>query len=354
MRKFLFTIVAVLSAISFINGQVLVEGEPVPTGAVIYSLPSTTIGVKVVAECEQFVAGPYAQFAQKYLGVEAGLKDKTTYRLKSVELLPYIEADENISAAINLTSKTAAANFLNFCSQGLILFSDNFSSAPMQKRFINGPGKELFNNGITSNIANISTTLYKSVKTAEGLGKVAVSQEQSVAKSLEQKAAEAAELLFRLKQKRIDIITGDTDATFSGEAMGAVLKEIASLEEEYLSMFLGKTEYKEQEACYDVVPLASNASQVYIAFKLSDSKGLLPGNSIEGKPYIIELAAASGVFNPTPISEAQFNTKGRVAYRRPATAIVRLTDGKAPLTQTRMAIYQLGKIVSFPIETLIK
>ena len=42
-----------------------------PMGTVSYSLPQTTITIEVEAVREYFYAGPYAKFAQKYLGVDA-------------------------------------------------------------------------------------------------------------------------------------------------------------------------------------------------------------------------------------------------------------------------------------------
>lgn len=42
-----------------------------PVGTVSYALPQTTITIEVEAVREYFYAGPYAKYAQKYLGVDA-------------------------------------------------------------------------------------------------------------------------------------------------------------------------------------------------------------------------------------------------------------------------------------------
>ena len=55
---------------------------------VVYALPSTTITFNVVAEKEEFVAGPYAQYAQKYMGSDARREDGVTYTLKSIAAVP--------------------------------------------------------------------------------------------------------------------------------------------------------------------------------------------------------------------------------------------------------------------------
>ena len=51
-----------------------------PEGFVTYSLPSTVITLEVEAVQEKFHAGPYARFAEKYLGIKARQKDETSVR----------------------------------------------------------------------------------------------------------------------------------------------------------------------------------------------------------------------------------------------------------------------------------
>ena len=51
-------------------------------GTVSYALPQTTITMEVEAVREYFYAGPYAKYAEKYLGVQARQADQTTCTLK--------------------------------------------------------------------------------------------------------------------------------------------------------------------------------------------------------------------------------------------------------------------------------
>ena len=52
--------------------------------SVAYALPRTVVKVRVVAEKESVRVGPYARFAQKYLGVIAPLADKDIYTISMV------------------------------------------------------------------------------------------------------------------------------------------------------------------------------------------------------------------------------------------------------------------------------
>ena len=127
MRKMrLFILAAAMLLGLGANAQILKPGEVAPAGTIIYSLPVTTIGLEVTAEHESFVAGPYAKYAQKYLGIEARTESADTYTISSIQMHPYIEADPDVRVAVNMgTAKNPSANFLNFCSQGLIITSDS-------------------------------------------------------------------------------------------------------------------------------------------------------------------------------------------------------------------------------------
>ena len=335
--------------------QVLGKAETAPAGTEVYSLPSTTLVLKVTAQHESYQLGPYAQYAQKYLGIDVRQESGDFYQIKSIEMVPYVEADPEVSAAVNLQGRAGAANFLSMCSQGLVVLSDNYTGKGAQWRFPSQQnGLEFLSAGV-SNIDNITTTLFKTSANADGvMEKVPVMQQQAVQKSLEKKAEETADLIFKLRQKRIEIITGDTDATFSGEAMAATLAEITRMEQEYMGMFTGKSVFDEQQVLFDVVPKAANKKHIYIAFRISDTQGLLHANNMQGRPIVVELAEDGEPIKPTDLAEASLNTKGRVAYRKPVTVVARVKDGQQVLVQTRVPVYQLGKIMSFPIETLMK
>lgn len=355
LKRILLVAVAVASTTTMF-AQVFSAEAPAPKGAIIYSLPSTTIALKVTAEHESFVAGPYASFAQKYLGIDARTASEESYKISSVEMVPYLEADPTMSVAINLSaSKTASANFLNFCAQGLVVTSDSYTGKPAAWRFSSAVNNsEITAAGAVSNLANKSTTLYKSVRTANGLERVPVQQTQVVEKSLEAKASETASMIFKLRRTRVDIVTGNTDAEYSGEAMAAALNEISRLEEEYLTLFIGKSAYDEQIAVFDVIPTVDNSNQMYIAFRLSNTKGLLPANNVGGRPFVLELSEVSEKIAPSSLAEVAEVSKGKVAYRKPVTVMAKLMDGQEAILQSRVPVYQFGKILTFPIDIATK
>jgi len=345
MRKLfkLLLLVMFLTIAAKGEAQVVSPGERVPTGAIVYSLPNTTLQFIVEAECESFVAGPYAIYAQKYLGTAAREENGTFYKLKSVEVVPYIEADPTVNIALNLSSKNASANFLEMTNQGLLIWSDSYAGKRDKMRFPNMNDASVFDKSASSsNLTNEQTTLYRTV----GTERVAVRQSQVVEKSPEKRAEETADMLFNLRNKKMDIITGETDATFGGDALKAAVEEMNKLEEEYLSLFFGKSEISVQRLSFDVVPVASER-QMYIAFRISETQGLLPSDNLSGRPIVLELIADE---KQAAVNMETTSAKGRVLYRKPLMMRTRLSDGQAVILQTRVPIYQLGTLMSFPID----
>ncbi len=310
-----------------------------PEGALVYALPQTVISIEVEAVREDFHAGPYARFAQKYLGVDARQSDQVSYTVAGVTLNSYTEADP--ARRFTVVPGKGMPSFLSLTAQGLVSVSGG-TDGGTQWRFTADQKGDFADRGVGSNLSSASTTLYRSVAGRT----VGVQQEMVVSKSPEDRAKEAADMISRLRRSRIDIITGDTDATYSGEAMGAAIGEISRLEQEYLSLFLGYSDFQTQRMNYEIIPVAG-AQQRYVAFRVSENDGLVSADNVSGKPYLLEL-------QPQELSAAVggAGSKGNLAhYRVPAICTVKLSDGVNVLLQTRIPVYQLGVESTFPINS---
>ena len=291
-----------------------------------YALPQTVISLEVTAENEQFHAGPYAKYAMKYLGVDARTTNGGSCRITEIRMTPLVEADPSRRLTVN--PGAGKDSFLSLSAQGLVAIGDGQTGRSSQWRFPSPSDADFADRGVSSNLT------------------VAVQQDMVVTKSIEQRAREAADMIFSLRKKRVEIVTGDTDATFSGEAMAAAIQEISRMEKEYLSLFIGYSDVQVQKMKFDVVPSKTAKSQVYVAFRVSDQEGLVSADNVAGKPYLLELV-------PQPVAEADASRtapKGTVAwYRVPAVCTVKLSDGVNLLLQDRVPVYQLGFEEAFPI-----
>ncbi len=274
--------------------------------------PKTKLTFDVSAQLEQFYAGPYARYAQKYLGVEAKEEDSSKATLTSV--------------VMKYGSDTEASGTSVWSKPG-------FAQSGFESR------------GVSANYTSEAATLFSA-----GSASRIVSQSVTVEKTPEQKAREAADMVFLLRRNRIQIITGDTDATYSGEAMKAAIDELAALEQEYLSLFLGYTITQEQKVTFELSPSSDAKDQIYVIFRLSDQEGLLPAEEIGGKPYYLDIAPQEMASAPAADPRAASRAKAVQTVRIPAICDLKVSDGVKTFLQSRIPVYQLGEDRVYPVQ----
>lgn len=317
------------------------------SGTVSYALPQTALVFEVEAVQEKFYAGPYAKYAQKYLGIEAKTEDSATYNLSSVRLRACVEADQSARYTIALSKDTPCPAFVQMTAQGLVALSDGNLGEESVWRFAAPSKADFSGKGVSSNYTSESATLYRNVKDEQAYNKVAIQQNMVVEKSLEKKAKEAADMIFNLRRTRVQIVTGDTDANYSGDAMASALAELERLEQEYMSLFIGYSEYQNQTFTTDYVPDPKDKNHIAIAFRISDTDGVVDASDVAGKPYFVQLEPQS--IKPADAVKTAAKVKQTVPYRIPAICTVKLLDGAKAILQTRVPVYQLGVDTTYPI-----
>ena len=314
-------------------------------GTVSYCLPRTTLTLTVTVERESFFAGPYARYAQKYLGIDAAQSDAVRYEVVGMVLTPSLEADPGTRYTV---SAKAAEKLLLLTNQGLV--STGLGELPegTSWHFAGKGGKDFSGRGVSSNLTSATTTLYRREKSDSSFNRVAVHQSRVVSKPLDQRAEEAAEKLLELRETRLDILSGSTDADFSGEALGAAVREIAALEDEYLSMFTGYSVRERQTLSFDLIPSSGTKRNVQVAFRLSDEDGLVAADNLTGQPFTIEYEPEARADDETP--DPKF--KGEyIRYRIPAVCRIRISDGVKTYLTARLPIAQKGQTALLPVSS---
>ena len=298
--------------------------------------------VEVDAVHEAFFAGPYAPFAKRFLGIEVQQEDSFRTYVREVRLLTRAEADP--AARFSVETKGVEDRFLALTAQGLVSFQDRLEAGDLVWRFNPQPGADFGAKGMTAQTRTEVRTTWQEVRTDTSFTRVPIEEAQQVEKTPEMKAREAADLILKARRERFNISIGNTDATFSGEALGAALAELDRVEKEYLTLFTGYTVTRVQSGSYDVVPSPTARKQVYTAFRLSNREGLVA----EGGDAVYSLE-----FETVEVADAQEpakDSKTVVHYRIPAICNVKLTTGGKVLFQSRMPVYQLGRECLYPLK----
>ena len=326
---------------AFALGLILAVPAIAQAQTVSYSLPQTTVTVEVDAVQESFFAGPYAPYAKRFLGIDVREQDASRSYVKEVRLVTRTEADPK--ARFSIDTKGAEDRFLALSAQGLVSFQDKLEAGDLVWRFNPRPEADFGTRGVTSQTRTETRVVWKEVETDTAFVRVPVEEAYQVQKTLEMKAQEAADMILKARRERFNISTGNTDATFSGEALGAALAELDRVEQEYLTLFTGYTVTREQNGSFDIIPSAEDRIYRYTAFRLSNRDGLIPDGP--GTVYYLE-------FEPDQVTDpaaSSRDSRNAVHYRIPAVCNVKLTSGGKTLFQSRIPVYQLGVESTYPI-----
>ena len=181
------------------------------------------------------MSGPYARYAQKYLGVRAPLTDKTVWSVTGAQIAlldgdTYLNAAAPAPASTRVLSHTASEN--------------KFARLQPDKTDMTTP-------------------------------------------ALEDAARTAAAQIFSLRRHRIELVTGEAGENVFGEGLKAALEEIDRLEQSYLELFLGKRIVSTETRRYVVCPQADKKQ--YIVCRFSPAAGLLPDTDLSGDIVLLQI-----------------------------------------------------------------
>jgi len=316
-----------------------------------YALPFTSFTVEVDAVQEVHFAGPYSSFAKEMLNIDVPASDVRKTYIKEIRIVPHLEADP---WSPRYTAPVANSTMLQMSAQGLIAFGEMPQSAGLDWRFQPMSQASYGASGITGATRQQKNIVYRTEQTEEGEVRYPVEHMVTVAKTLEDKAAEAAEAILNARQDRHNIAIGNTDANYSGESMAAALAELTKIEQEYLLLFTGYDTVNEFHASFEVMPSATARTHRYTAFYMTEDGKI--GKDVKGKakPYELEFTPVSVPDVKTePVPDATKAKKqekvSTIHYRIPAICRVRLLEDGAPLVESRIPVYQLGRESEMPI-----
>ena len=303
-----------------VGGAAAVQAQnPAYKMNVPYVMPKTAVKVTVTVQKEEIKKGPYAKFAQQYLGVDAPLNDKTVYTVVGAELNACNEADPS---DIYILSDPAAVP-VEWAGKRIEAAD---APRPLPKR----PGKERTNNMPFEDMG-IDPIVYSVDRTSPR------------EKSLEEMAASAANTIFTLRKRRFDLITGETGENVFGEGLKAAIAEMNRLENEYLALFLGNKKTTTRVYEFDVVPQSGQNN--YVPCRFSAASGIVDAGDVSGEPLLLTVTPEGGVKEQP--ADSKTAVKGAVTHYRIADmAACKLFYNNELLNSKRLPIYQFGATVT--------
>ncbi len=316
---------------------------PVMTDGVLYSLPRTGVRIHVTATREKLFAGPYAQFAEVMLGLKnAPIGDREKWAITGIQIETYSEPDPQqvykakgmVGSLVDLTDAGVIAGI-----NAEVLTSS--TEAPVTTFLEDQPVPDFPFKDLSLN------PFFEKPDSASG--------NVIIAKTLQQKAQEAAHTVTKLRKRRFKTLAnGYEEQLPDGKAYKVMVDELDKLENEYVSLFIGKTYTGTYHYTFDFIPGESSVSGE-VVFRFSETKGVVPKTDLSGKPMQVELKKLDDLTS----AQAKQNTSGGetmnssgVYYRAPGKGEFRLMNGITLMAFARLDVAQFGTILPLPEELL--
>lgn len=257
------------------------------TGSVTYALPSTTLKVTVSVSKVQDVRGYFADYAESLLGLTNIIQqNRIHYVLNSVEIEPLKTADlSNMYRAF--TSNPVMTEAMNKAPLSAnATYPDGYLTA-YQTYTASLP--EFF-----KNYADISYTqqqeTFVDTKIIDGVvTQVPANHTKTVSKSFENKAREAADAIMKSRKDQYNLVAGEQETPYTGEALAIMLSELKNWESNYMSLFTGVSIADTIQYVFYFTP--NSKLEQMTAFYFSENKGLNPTEGAAANAYTLN-------FNP--------------------------------------------------------
>lgn len=338
--------------------------------ALIYNLPKTVL--KVEAEVERSVTfkGPFAEYTDLYFQSNRSVKrNETYYRLKNITITAKAVPDSQHYYALILPEESVDGHYLslNKILAPVGINTNKEKNAAPYRQSIDLPdpqerGPDYADLSIKSVRETVYDTIYEDVFRDSVFVKVPKVYKRKQFKSPEKQAKEMAEQIFRLRDDRLALLKGVTDANNfpDGEAVKLMIKELDKYEKQYMNMFTGQIVKSTEKHKFTITPDNSDDTSVNM-FRFSEKFGILPAQVEQGEPVKLKIQKSGNLksIDSYKTYKKNANTINKdvtfgFVYRIPDEAEVSIFLKDEELFRDRITIAQLGTISKLPIELIAR
>ena len=305
-----------------------ISNMEVPADSILmYALPQNRLKFIVTAQKTIRKRGPLYRYSERFIGIrDVILNDEVKFKVTNIRV--EVSAEPDAKKYYRVISRKGSVPAMNLSGNGLIQ-SFNAPKVSIEEEII-----------LREKTRTAIDTSFKYTPYLE---------DQVVVNSTAKMAEEAANFIYRLRDNRAALVSGELNFFPSdGKALAIGLEETAKLEKEFLALFIGKEASEEVEFTIDYLPEKEMTKS--LLFRFSQFKGVVDKGDLSGSPYYLSLVTKS---EPIFINDTlpKPNYKG-LFYNIPAEAEIMLTDGNNPVFSKKVLMAQFGTTLSLPVELM--
>ena len=257
-------------------------------GVVRFVEPKSTIVVDITVEKRETIVGPFARYAQKYLGVRAPLTEKLSYRIVDAKVA-LAESD------VRMATDAVAAPTMTVTPQ----FNDD-----------------------------------------KGYARLLPNRTDSRALTADEAARDAANDIFLLRKSRLELITAQAGENVFGGGLEAALREIDKYENANLELFFGREEVSTVSERVTLMPSGDKFN--YVLWRFSEKMGLVPATDLSGEIIMLHIEP-SGDTSLKYVTEAGEKDKIQVDCRVADFATCVVSCGTEPIAKSVLPLFEYGR-----------
>ncbi len=320
----------------------------------VYALPMTILNIELKATRINIEKGEYAEHAKKYLDLKNVYhSDKQLWKLKAASINQYREADPKQYYLVKQAKDQYQARnqLIDLASEGLIFQVNQVSPGanPKAAAAQKNKNKQINNENIpvSGNLAEVTDTLYKTLYQDSAFVRVPFYHNRVLPKNEEQKAKETAALLLKLKQREIQLITGEDDFYPPEKSLRYGIEEIRKMQQQLLRLFKGTKTEKQVLSNYPCIP-DSCANDTIIICRFNQQEGFISKSKKDGDPVYCSIISSD---KTKPLKKLQNREKGKnipentIFYRIPDVATVRIFFKDKTVASQKVLIDQFGTVI---------
>ena len=274
---------------------------------ITYSLPKTSLVVDAEVTKVTCKAGPYYQYAEKYLGVkDAVTEDKVYFDLGKISLINRGLPDADNTYIVEFKQGTVAP--YAYLTEDGLLCSINAEYTPVESE-LDAVKK---NKGPQQKVTDTSV----------------FSEELLMAGSTAKQAEVAAKQIYRIRESRLNILTGEADnLPPDGEALTNLFTGILTKETEH----------------YEVSIIPHDNLDKEVLFRFSKQLGIVDADDLGGTPVYMNLKATerAPILDAKEAEKKDKSLKG-IVYNVPGKASIEILMNKKTLYKGEAQITQFG------------
>lgn len=312
----------------------------------VYYLPQTVLEVAFTLSKGEYTPGPYAAYAESLLGIAGDAPQQGAYwGIDSIAITAVQEPDYSQAFAVKLSEKAAGEGWLKLSRMGLLMPANAAPRAVSEReeRAAERPDWPAFSDLSPAQfVADKSSIFYSTVQQDTTFVRVPVQRSVVVKETVAEKARQAADLIFSLRKKRVELISGDAEIPAAPNVLRDMLSTINRLEAQYLSLFIGRWEHSKQTVRLRYKPTPEERSSMLCRF--SRQSGIRPMQELAATPVLLTVTPLEGASSRP--DDAQLKPlRNALYYRPPRMAEVTITLLRDKLASARVPLAQFGPVV---------